>query len=268
MKALIFGCDGVLVDHEVEWRRLALNRVWQEEGIDWGISATACQAELGAASDHEYLLMLRDNPLFRAALGEPVDDGRWPERVAGWHRRRTELCLDMARTRGSRARTGVRRVAREALAEGWRVVVASGQPRSSMDLVMAFAFDPDMMADIVVVSGAEMPAEERMPGLFALAVTSAGADPSDCLVVENTRGGLLGAAAVNVNCVITPTPATFHADFSEARLVLTGLGDPGAPPEVVIGGRTLTAARPWYGLGDLEELLTAAPGIRRQRTTR
>jgi beta-phosphoglucomutase-like phosphatase (HAD superfamily) len=268
MKALIFGCDGVLVEHEIEWRRLALNRAWQEEGIDWEISATDCWAELGVASDHKYLLTLRDNPLFRASLREWIDDARWPERVAGWHRRRTELCLDMARTRGSRARTGVRRLAREALAAGWRVVVASVQPRSSMDLLITFAFEPDLMGDIVVVSGAELSAEEPMPGLFALAMASADADPRDCLVVESTRGGLLAATAVDMNCVITPTPATFHADFSEALLVVTGLGDPGAPPEVVIGGRILTTARPWYGLADLEELLAAAPGIRRHQTMR
>ncbi|MET7834684.1 HAD family hydrolase [Micromonospora sediminicola] len=268
MKALMFGCDGVLVDHEIEWRRLALNRVWREEGIDWEIPATDRWADRGEAGDYGYLLALRDDPLFRAALHEPVDDARWPERVAGWHRRRTEHCLDTARTRGARARTGVRRLAREALAEGWRVVVASVQPRSSMDLVTAFAFDPDMVADVVVVSGAGTAAAERTPGLFALATAAVEVDPSDCLVVESTRGGLLGATALNMHCVITPTSATFHADFSEARLVVTGLGDPGAPPEVVIGGRILTTARSWYGLRDLEELLSAAPGIRRQQATR
>ncbi|WP_018221376.1 HAD family hydrolase [Salinispora pacifica] len=134
-------------------------------------------------------------------------------------------------------RSGVRRLAREALVAGWRVVVGAERARS----VMNVAFGMELLPDIVVA-----PDPLRC-------------DPGDCLVIESTREGLLAAGS---NCVITPTPATFHADFSEALLVVTGLGDPGAPPEVVIGGRTLTTARPWYGLADLE-WLAAIPGARR-----
>ena len=271
MKALIFGCDGVLVDHETEGRRRALNRVWQEEGIDWVVSAADARADLHVAGDYKYLLSLRDNPRFRALLRAQVDDRRWPELVAGWHRRLTELCLDTAR--GAGARTGVRRLAREALGAGWRVVVASVQPRSSMDLVMTYALGPDVTAGIVVVSGADAPgaqtpAADPTPELFARAAASAGADPRDCLVVESTPAGLRAATAAELNCVITPTPATFHADFSEAQLVVTGLGEPDAPPEVIIGGRVLTTARPWCRLTDLEELLAVAPGTRRHLTMR
>ena len=44
-----------------------------------------------------------------------------------------------------------------------------------------------------------------------------------CLVVEDSRRGLLSAKAAGLDCVIIPNEMTIHSDFSEADIVLNNI---------------------------------------------
>ena len=66
--------------------------------------------------------------------------------------------------------------------------------------------------------------------------------PVDCVVVEDSRNGLLAASAAGMTCVITQNALTKGERFSEAAIVLSSLGDPDGEPAVVIENRS--TARP------------------------
>jgi len=51
--------------------------------------------------------------------------------------------------------------------------------------------------------------------------------PGECLVVEDSRNGLLAAKAAGMACAAIPCPATRHEDFGEAEFRL------GALPELL-----------------------------------
>jgi HAD superfamily hydrolase (TIGR01509 family) len=255
-RALIFDCDGVVVDLELGRHRRAFNQMWREQGVGWQWTDQQYARALAVSGGRERLAALRDDPAFRAVYDVPADPRAWAATVARWHARKTEIYAGLVRT-GVTARSGVRRLATAALAAGWRVGVASAGARASVLTVLRCAVGPDLTAAMSVTTGEDVTAKKPSPQVYDLAARRMGANPADCVVVEDTRNGMRAAAAAGMTCVITPTRLTFHDDFDEAALVVTGLGDPGRPPEVVIGGRCWSPARPYLSLGDLAALTGA-----------
>ncbi|MEV4274518.1 HAD-IA family hydrolase [Actinoplanes xinjiangensis] len=260
-RALIFDCDGVIVDLETVRHRRAFNQMWREHGVGWQWSEQQYARALAISGGRERLAALRDDPAFRAVYEVPSDPRVWAATVAGWHARKTEIYAALVRT-GVTARSGVRRLAAEALAAGWQVGVASAGARTSVLAVLRCAVGPDMTAALSLVTGEDVSAKKPAPEVYELAARRMGVDPADCVVVEDTRNGMRAAVAAGMTCVITPTWLTFHDDFDAAALVVTGLGDPGGPPEVVIGGRCWPGARPYLSLDDLAALTGAGSGFR------
>jgi beta-phosphoglucomutase-like phosphatase (HAD superfamily) len=56
-----------------------------------------------------------------------------------------------------------------------------------------------------------------------MAARRLGVEPSHCLVVEDSRNGVLAGKAAGMLVAAVPCPATSHEDFSAADLVLPGL---------------------------------------------
>lgn len=50
-------------------------------------------------------------------------------------------------------------------------------------------------------------------------------EATECVVVEDSRNGLLAAKEAGMRCLITKSSYTQHEDFSEADLVVDELGD-------------------------------------------
>ena len=78
-----------------------------------------------------------------------------------------------------------------------------------------------------LVSGADLGRGKPAPDVFVETARRLGLPPSACLVVEDSRNGLLAAKAAGMACAAIPCPATRHEDFSEADFRL------GALPELL-----------------------------------
>ena len=105
-------------------------------------------------------------------------------------------------------------------------------------------------------------AKKPAPDIYNHAADELGLAPRDCVVIEDSRNGLLAATAAGMACIITQNALTEREDFSEAALVVDSLGDPGQPARV-IGNRS--AARPpvwsrWHDLEADRRRRTVAPG--------
>ncbi len=66
------------------------------------------------------------------------------------------------------------------------------------------------------------------PEIYTLARTEIGLAAAECLVVEDSRNGLLAAKSAGMRCVATISSYTGNENFSEADAVYPELGDPPA----------------------------------------
>ena len=69
------------------------------------------------------------------------------------------------------------------------------------------------------------------PDAFLAAAKKLGLAWEHCVVIEDTYRGVTAAAKAGIACIAVPNEYTLHNDFSQAKLVLSDLGE--LTPEAV-----------------------------------
>lgn len=255
MSALIFDCDGVLVDSEGSLHLTAFNRMWEEAQVPWHWTAGEYAQLTRISGGRERLASLHADPRFRSAVPVPEDKHAWTELVAEWHRRKTEIYVDLLGRADSPARSGVRRLVKDALSSGWRVGVASSGAHRSVSAVVRCVMGEDMAEKIVVVAGDHIHRKKPAPDIYLEAARILECHPARCVVIEDTQNGLRAARSAGMRCVVTPTEMNRQASFPGAAMIVSCLGDP--------DGEHFTSAsfcsdtyRSWVTLEDLSALLS------------
>jgi len=80
-----------------------------------------------------------------------------------------------------------------------------------------------------VLAGDIVKKKKPDPEIYNLAKQRLGLEGRDCVVVEDSRNGLLAAKAAGMRCIITVSGYTAGEDFTEADAVFSELGDPPGP---------------------------------------
>lgn len=205
MISVIFDLDGTLVDSEpnyYESGRRTLERhgvaefTWEQHARFIGIGTL------------ETLEILRE----RYGIQAPVEQLLTEQNA---------LYLELART-GTEVFPEMRKFVERLRAEGVPMAVASGSSREAIDAVLAGTGLDTLLT--TVVSAEEVAHGKPAPDVFLEAAHRLGAEPGDCVVMEDAAPGALAARAAGMACVAVPyVAATAHdAAFAEAELVFPG----------------------------------------------
>ena len=122
MTALVFDCDGVLADTERDGHRPAFNQTFEEFGLPahWTEAQYGEALRVGGGKERMRSLL---TPEFVARAGLPTDASGQAAEIAKWHKRKTELYVEMVRAGRLPARPGIARIVDEARAAGWQLAV-------------------------------------------------------------------------------------------------------------------------------------------------
>jgi len=232
MPALFFDCDGVLADTERFGHLPAFNDTFEEEGLPvrWSVADYGEKLAIGGGKERMASLLTDD---FVRDNGLPADPEGQRELLAGWHRTKTAAYKARVRAGELPARPGVARIVDDALQAGWPLAVASTSAEESVRATLEQAVGEDKAAHFSVLAGDAVPAKKPDPGIYLLALERTGADPNQTIVIEDSRNGLRAAVAAGLRCVVTVSSYTADEDFSEAVLVVSSLGDPGEPAQII-----------------------------------
>lgn len=176
--AVLFDCDGVLVDSEPITSRV-LTEMLNELG--WGIThAETMEIFTGKAVKDEL-------PLIQARTGATIT----PEWFDQFRLRRNDaLDRDLVEIPGAPHAV---RALHEALSG--RIAVASGADRRKVELQLVKVGIADCFEGRVF-SGHEMPRSKPFPDVYLAAAQALGVDPKRCAIVEDTvTGATAGVAA-------------------------------------------------------------------------
>jgi len=252
--ALILDCDGVIADTERFGHLVAFNQTFEEFGLPVRWSVAEYQEKLLIGGGKERMASLL-TPEFIAAAGLPADAEGQRAAVAAWHRRKTEIYLDLVASGAVPPRPGIARLVAAALDAGWLVAVASTSAQASVQATLERAVGPNVAQSVRVFAGDIVPRKKPAPDIYALALRELGVAAADAVVVEDSRNGLLAATGAGIACLVTVNDFTAGEDFSEAALVVTSLGDPGAGDRtVVLANRSRAAPGELVTLADLASL--------------
>ncbi len=253
MKALIFDCDGVLADTERFGHLPAFNQTFDEFGLPVQWSEADYGVKLQIAGGKERMASML-TPEFVTRAGLPADAEEQKKLLAEWHKRKTEIYKEMVKDGCLPGRPGIRRIAQAAHDAGWKLAVASTSAEESVRGVLDYVAGKELAGKFLVLAGDVVPRKKPAPDIYLLTLEKLGATPDECLVIEDSRQGLLAALAAGMRCVITVSSYTVDEDFREALLVVSDLGDPGAPMQV-LANRSKARPGECITLSDLEACL-------------
>jgi len=222
IKALIFDCDGVLVDTERDGHRVGFNRAFAEMGID---------AEWDVPLYGKLLLVAGGKERMRAYF----DEYGWPEGaetveardelIVALHKLKTEITSELVGEGGLPLRPGIARIVDEAIAAGVKLGVCTTSNPRFIDAVLDL-FGPERKAAFDFVHAGDCVARKKpAPDIYLLALETLGLPPHQCMVVEDSRNGLLAARGAGLPTLITTSTYTVDEDFTGAVKVVPELGD-------------------------------------------
>lgn len=233
--ALIFDCDGVIVESEDIHRR-AYNAAFEEFDV-------RCPADTSSPVvwSVEFYDMLQNKvgggkPKMRWYFGE----NKWPtSSVLGGKTAETEdektLLIDTLqdwKTEKYKAiigsevepRPGILKLMDDARASGTPVAVCSASTKAAVSFTLPALLGKERFDSLdLFIAGDDVPLKKPDPMIYKVAAERLGVDPARCLVIEDSMIGLAAALGAGMRCVITYHSGTESQDFPGASAVLANM---------------------------------------------
>ncbi|KAM7276896.1 hypothetical protein ACFE04_018762 [Oxalis oulophora] len=222
--ALLFDCDGVLVDTEKDGHRISFNDTFNEKqlGVTWDVDLYGELLKIGGGKERMTAYFNKVGWPENAPKG---DEDR-KQFIASLHKRKTELFMVLIEKRLLPLRPGVAKLVDQALAKDVKVAVCSTSNEKAVSAIVSCLLGPERAAKIKIFAGDVVPRKKPDPAIYTLAAETLGVNPSSCVVVEDSGIGLAAAKAAGMKCIVTKSGYTADEDFANADAVFDFIGDP------------------------------------------
>lgn len=222
--ALLFDCDGVLVDTEKDGHRISFNDTFAEKelGVTWDVDLYGELLKIGGGKERMTAYFNKTGWPEKA----PKSEDERKQFIASLHKRKTELFMALIEKKLLPLRPGVAKLIDQALAGGVKVAVCSTSNEKAVSAIVSCLLGPERAEKIKIFAGDVVPRKKPDPAIYVLAATTLGVEPSSCVVVEDSAIGLAAAKAAGMKCIVTKSGYTANEDFVNADAVFDCIGDP------------------------------------------
>lgn len=246
IKALIFDQDGVIIDTERDGHRVAFNQMFKEFGFDFQWDVEKYHELLQIAGGKERMR----HYLHTEGFGVQVKPEEEDELIKRMHKRKTAIFIELIESGKLPLRSGVKRLMKEAMDAGLILGICTTSNERAAHAI-AYKILKDIKFDFVL-AGDVVSKKKPDPEIYLLALQKTGLRPEECIVIEDSRNGVLAAKAAGMHVVATTNVYTEREDLSAADIIVTCLGDPdGEKGELRKGGDGLD----YDGVLRLEQLI-------------
>jgi len=220
IKAIIFDQDGVIIDTERDGHRVAFNETFKEFGfnVEWDVEKYHELLQIAGGKER------MKHHLQTEGFGVEVKAEEVDDLIKRLHKRKTEIFVQLIETGRLPLRPGVKRLMTEAMDKRLILGVCTTSNEKAAHTV-AYQILKDIKFDFVL-AGDVVSKKKPDPEIYLLALKKAGLKPNQCIVVEDSRNGVLAAKAAQMHVVATTNVYTEKEDLSQADIVVTCLGDP------------------------------------------
>ena len=220
IKAIFFDQDGVIIDTEKDGHRVAFNQTFADYdfGFEWDVDEYGRLLAISGGKERMRHYFKENNVVLQ---GDNEKDDAF---ILKLHKHKTGLFVKLIESGKLPLRAGVKRLMLEAKNRGLIVGICTTSNERSANAVLN-----TMLADVgidFVLAGDVVKKKKPQPDIYLLALEKTGLSPENCMVVEDSRNGLLAARGAGLPVVATTNIYTENEDLSEAEIIVTSLGDP------------------------------------------
>lgn len=230
IKAIFFDQDGVIIDTERDGHRVAFNDTFKHMGFDteWDVDYYHELLQIGGGKERmKYHLKTR-------GFGKDIPIDAVDELIKQMHLYKTDRFIELIESGSLPLRPGIHRFMNEGVEAGLTLAVTTTSNERA-----AHAIAYKVLEDIpfkFVLAGDIVAKKKPDPAIYLLAKEKAGVQPQECLVIEDSRNGVLAAKAAGMHVVATSNFYTQREDLSDADVIVTALGDPDGEKGQLIKG--------------------------------
>ncbi len=217
MQALIFDCDGVLVDTERDGHRVAFNQAFRAAGLEteWSVERYGELLTTGGGKER---------------MRRHFNEVGWPDSVtdrdhliAELHQAKTGIFMQIIESGALPLRPGVARMVDAAIDSGLQVAVCSTSNERAVEAVVRELLGPVRARRIQIFAGDAVAKKKPDPAIYRLAAITLNLDPAACVVIEDSHIGLSAAKAAGMKCIVTKSAYTSNENFTGADRVVADL---------------------------------------------
>jgi HAD superfamily hydrolase (TIGR01509 family) len=221
IKAIFFDQDGVIIDTERDGHRVSFNETFKEFGFDvnWDVEYYHELLQVGGGKER------MKHHLHTRGFGEEVKPEDEDELIKAMHKRKTTMFIDLIESGKLPLRPGIHRFMLEGMEAGLKLAICTTSNERAAHAI-AYSILKDIRFDFVL-AGDMVGKKKPDPEIYNLALSKTGLQPEECLVIEDSRNGVLAAKAAGMYVVTTTNHYTEKEDLSDADIIVTCLGDAG-----------------------------------------
>lgn len=248
--ALIFDVDGTLAETERDGHRVAFNRAFEDFDLPWHWPVGLYGELLKVAGGKERIAYYIEHYQSSSPLPLPLED-----LTTALHQTKTRYFEALVKAGGIFLRPGIQRLLQEARGQQVRLAIATTSARDNVIPLLRQLLGPESPDWFeIIATGDSVTAKKPDPEVYHRVLDKLGLAPAQCLVVEDSQQGLAAAVAANLPTVVTVNDYTRRQPLPGATLVISHLGEPHRPFEVLWGN---AGEAYYFSLALARRLLTA-----------
>ncbi len=247
LKAVIFDVDGTLAETERDGHRIAFNRAFIDNGLDWHWDPVLYGELLAVTGGKERIRYYLENFHLQCGFnGDPTPT------IDKLHSDKTLHYAQLLSADTIKLRSGVKRLLGECREAGLRLAIATtSMPENVRGLLRNTLGEQAIDWFDCIADGGSVGPKKPAADIYHFCLQQLGLAAKDCLVIEDSANGLQAAIGANLATLITINDYTRQDDFNGAIAVVDQLGEPGLPTQLLAGE---PVKDPYISVNALKEL--------------